>query len=113
MKAASIVLGITMLCGLNSAQETPSAPPNPFPEVNVALNTVLPEISEEEAQFTEPPQPENKEFTVREFAEKADLHAWVLVQHADGDLPSSRKCSRSSTRSTRVGKQVQTTTPNL
>jgi hypothetical protein len=147
---ANSLCGLTavlLVCGLLSAQH---APETRFPEADKALEAVFAEISAEQARFTEPRQPQDKEwvkrrlehlfnvdqkarganmrprpvdwspevreyyakklgsriiaidrantaelkellkiyrwFPVSEFGAKTEMHAWLIVQHADRDV---------------------------
>src|SRR5689334_11591508 len=77
-KAGPLALGVALLlqCGLGLAQQ-PSA--EVFPEADRALDAVFAQISAEQARFTEPRQPDDKEWVKRRLA-----HLYAVDQMARG-----------------------------
>src|SRR5262249_30051436 len=65
-----LTAAVLLRCGLGSAQEPPAAA---FPEADRALEATFAEISAEQARFTEPRQPENKEWVKRRLAHLYDV----------------------------------------
>ena len=78
----AFIVAVLLPCGLGWAQQPPAVV---FPEVDRALDAVFAEIAAEQARFTEPRQPQDKEWVKRRLA-----HLYDVDQKARGAFMKPR-----------------------